>query len=133
MVNYRSLIGIPWKYGVNDCFSLVRKYYKLSGILLPDFKRPKDLKSSHSIFLEQAAAFNFQETSLDQIAAGDVLIMRLDTSAPMHAAIYVGDQQILHQRVNSLSGLEALSCYYRKRTSAVFRYAADRTASGQAR
>jgi cell wall-associated NlpC family hydrolase len=133
MVNYRSLIGIPWEYGVNDCFSLVRQYYALAGVALPDFKRPDDLESSHSIFLEHAAALGFVETTLDQIMAGDVLIMRLGTDAPMHAAIYVGDQQILHQRMNCLSGLDSLSCYYRRRTSAVFRYAADRTASGQAR
>jgi cell wall-associated NlpC family hydrolase len=51
--------------------------------------------------------------------------MRLGTDAPMHAAIYVGDQQILHQRMNSVSGSEALTRYYRMKTAAVFRYAAD--------
>jgi cell wall-associated NlpC family hydrolase len=125
MADYRSLIGLPWQYGINDCFSLVRRYYALAGVMLPDFERPKELQTSSSIFLEQAGALGFCETALSDLRAGDVLIMRLGTDAPMHAAIYVGDQQILHQRMNSVSGIEALTRYYRMKTAAVFRYAAD--------
>ena len=125
MANYRSLIGLPWQYGINDCFSLVRRYYALAGVLLPDFERPERLETSPSIFLEQAGALGFREIALNDLRAGDVLIMRLGTDAPMHAAIYVGNQQILHQRMNSVSGVEALTRYYRMKTAAVFRYAAD--------
>lgn len=125
MADYRSLIGLPWQYGINDCFSLVRRYYALAGVMLPDFERPKELQTSSSIFLEQAGALGFRETALSDLRADDVLIMRLGTDAPMHAAIYVGNQQILHQRMNSVSGIEALTRYYRMKTAAVFRYAAD--------
>lgn len=125
MADYRSLIGLPWQYGINDCFSLVRRYYALAGVMLPDFKRPERLETSPSIFLEQAGALGFCETALSDLRAGDVLIMRLGTDAPMHAAIYVGDQQILHQRMNSVSGVEALTRYYLRKTAAAFRYAAD--------
>lgn len=125
MADYRSLIGLPWQYGINDCFSLVRRYYALAGVMLPDFKRPERLETSPSIFLEQAGALGFHETALSDLRAGDVLIMRLGTDAPMHAAVYVGDQRILHQRMNSVSGVEALTRYYRMKTAAVFRYAAD--------
>ena len=125
MADYQSLIGLPWQYGINDCFSLVRRYYALAGVMLPDFERPKELQTSSSIFLEQAGALGFRETALSDLRADDVLIMRLGTDAPMHAAIYVGDQQILHQRMNSVSGVEALTRYYRMKTAAVFRYAAD--------
>lgn len=125
MADYRSLIGLPWQYGINDCFSLVRRYYGLAGVMLPDFERPERLETSSSIFLEQAGALGFRETALNDLRADDVLIMRLGTDAPMHAAIYVGDQRILHQRMNSVSGVELLTRYYRMKTAAVFRYAAD--------
>ena len=53
MVNYQSLLGRIWSYGENDCFSLIRDYYKLLGIQLPDYERPDDLTTCESIFLDQ--------------------------------------------------------------------------------
>jgi hypothetical protein len=59
MVNYQSLIGRRWQYGVNDCFSLVRDFFGLQGVKLPDFERPADLETCQSIFLEQAGRIGF--------------------------------------------------------------------------
>lgn len=129
MVNYQSLIGRQWEYGVNDCFSLIRDFFKLKGISLPDFGRPEDLEISESIFLQQAEAIGFRQVKWSQRKAGDVLIMRLQTRTPMHAAILLPDEEILHQRQNSLSAIEPLRRYYVERVAAVFRYGADRSAA----
>lgn len=129
MVNYQSLIGRQWDYGANDCFSLVRDFFKLKGISLPDFARPDDLEISESIFLQQAEAIGFRQVKWSQRKAGDVLIMRLQTRTPMHAAILLPDEEILHQRQNSLSAIEPLRRYYVERVAAVFRYGADRSAA----
>ena len=129
MVNYQSLIGRQWDYGANDCFSLVRDFFKLKGINLPDFARPDDLEISESIFLQQAEAIGFRQVKWSQRKAGDVLIMRLQTRTPMHAAILLPDEEILHQRQNSLSAIEPLRRYYVERVAAVFRYGADRLAA----
>lgn len=130
MVNYQALLGKQWKYGVNDCFSLVREYFKLQGIDLPDFKRPADLEICESIFLLQAQACGFVEVRFAQRKPGDVLIMRLGTAAPMHAAILLENEQILHQRQDSLSTAESLTAYHVRKVAAVFRYDADRQAAG---
>ena len=129
MVNYQSLIGRQWDYGKHDCFSLVRDFFKLKGVNLPDFARPDQLEISESIFLEQAEAIGFGQVSWDKRRADDVLIMRLDTRTPMHAAILLPDEFILHQRQNSLSAAEPLRRYYVERVAAVFRYGADRSAA----
>ncbi len=126
MVNYQTLLGKQWKYGVNDCFSLVREFFKLQGIKLPDFKRPADLESCESIFLQQAKTCGFVEVEFAQRKPGDVLIMRLGTATPMHAAILLENEQILHQRQDSLSTVEGLTAYHVKKVAAVFRYDADR-------
>ena len=42
MVDYKSLIGRQWNYGVFDCYSIVRDYYALLGIQLPNYQRPDD-------------------------------------------------------------------------------------------
>lgn len=129
MVNYQSLLGRQWNYGVFDCFTLVRDYFALQGVVLPNFERPDDLETCDSIFLEQAERIGFRQVKYDERRPGDVLIMRLGTAAPMHAAILLPDNQILHQRQDSLSTVELLGRYYASRVAAVFRYEADRQAA----
>ena len=123
MVNYRALTGRQWSYGQNDCFSLLRDYYKLLGIDVPDFPRPESLERTESLFLKYARAVGFDEVPFNERMLHDVIIMRLGTKSPMHAAIYVGNNKILHQRMNSISALEPLGRYYRQSVAAVFRHA----------
>jgi len=130
MDHYRALIGRQWRYGVNDCFSLVREFYALKGVALPDFERPVDLETCESIFLQQAERIGFKQVQYCRRRPDDVLIMRLGTKQPMHAAILLPDEQILHQRQDSLSAIEPLRRYYVDRIAAVFRYAAGRPTAG---
>ena len=130
MVNYQSLIGRQWDYGKFDCFSLVRDWFALQGIHLPDFQRPEDLETCDSVFLREAKNLGFVRVPLERRQPGDVAIMRLGTAAPMHAAVLVDYDQILHQRQNSLSAIEPLGRYYVNSIAAVFRYAADRPTAG---
>ena len=125
MVNYEALLGQQWDYGKTDCYSLLREYYELLGIDLPDFPRPESLERTDSIFFKHAKAIGFKAVLFEDRRNHDVLIMRLGTRNPMHAAIYVGGDKILHQRMNSLSALEPLSRYYRQSVAAVFRHAAS--------
>ena len=130
MVNYQSLIGRQWNYGVNDCFTLIRDWFQLQGVALPDFARPDDLEVCESIFLQQAEAIGFEPVAMERRKPGDILIMKLDTRTPMHAAILLPDELILHQRQDSLSAIEPLRRYYVERIAAVFRYAAGRSTAG---
>ena len=129
MVNYKSLLGRQWEYGVFDCFTLIRDFFALQNINLPDFERPDDLDTCESIFLEQAERIGFKQIEYSERLPYDVLIMKLGTKEPMHAAILLPDERILHQRQDSLSAIEPLGRYYVSRVAAVFRYAADRQAA----
>ena len=60
MVDYRSLVGRQWEYGKADCFTLVRDWFKLQGVELPDYERPKSTETCESIFLDQAELIGFQ-------------------------------------------------------------------------
>lgn len=126
MVNYQTLIGREWEYGRFDCFTLIRDWFDLRGIKLPDFERPTDLQTCESIFLNQAVAIGFKQVEYTRRKPGDVLIMRLGTDTPMHAAVLLPNERILHQRQDSLSAVEPLGRYYVSRVAAVFRYATDR-------
>ena len=129
MVNYQALIGKQWHYGQNDCFSLVREWFSLKNVIIPDFDRPDDLESCESIFLKEAESCGFSPVELERRKPGDVLIMRLGTITPMHAAILLDDERILHQRQDSLSAVEPLRHYYVSRVAAVFRHDSDRQAA----
>ena len=126
MVNYQTLIGRQWEYGKFDCFTLIRDWFGLQGIELPDFERPDDLQNCESIFLKQALAIGFKQVGYNKRRPGDVLIMNLGTATPMHAAVLLPNERILHQRQDSLSAVEPLRRYYVSSVAAVFRYAADR-------
>ena len=130
MVNYQSLIGRQWDYGRRDCFSLVREWFSLKGVAIPDFDRPADLDSCESLFLAEAKACGFFQVEFDRRRPGDVLIMRLGTMTPMHAAIVLENEQILHQRQDSLSAVEPLRQYYVSRVAAVVRHDSDRQVAG---
>ena len=123
MVNTQSLVGKAWHYGKQDCYTVVRDYYKLLGVELPEFQRPEDLKRTDSIFLANAAQLGFTEVDFEDRQHSDVIIMRLGTKTPMHAAIYLSGDKILHQRTKSLSAVESFGRYYRQRVAAVFRHA----------
>jgi cell wall-associated NlpC family hydrolase len=126
MVDYRSLIGRQWEYGKADCFTLVRDWFKLQGVELPDYERPKSTETCESIFLKEMPLQGFKAVTLQTRQPGDVLIMRMATRTPMHAAILLSDERILHQQRDSLSAVVPLSRYYLARVAAVFRYAASR-------
>ena len=123
MVNYLPLIGREFVYGTQDCYSLLRDYYALHGIDFPDFERPENLESTDSIFLRYAKTLGFALIDFDDREEGDVLIMRLGTRTPMHAAIYLAGDRILHQRMDSISAVEPFGRYYRQSVAAVYRYA----------
>ena len=123
MVNYQALVGRQWEYGKSDCFSLLQDYYQLLKIDIPDFPRPDSLEYTESIFLKYAKTVGFERVSFADRRQHDVLIMRLGTRNPMHAAIYVGGDKILHQRMNGISAVEPLRQYYWRRTAAVYRHA----------
>jgi cell wall-associated NlpC family hydrolase len=124
MVNYQSLVGRHWEYGEFDCYTLMRDFYELLGIKLPQYVRPADLDTCNSIFLDQMPKQGFGEVPMSRRLPNDVLLMRLGTRTPMHAAILLPNERILHQKQDSLSCVEALNAYYVSRVNSVWRYAA---------
>ena len=128
MADYQSLIGLPWDYGKQDCYTVVRQYFALQGVKLRDFERPADLELTASIYLREAVALGFKRVDFADRAVGDVAIMKLGTKEPMHAAIFVEPWRILHQKQDSISSVEWLSSYYVRKIAAVYRYAAGSSA-----
>jgi len=118
------LVGREWAHGVQDCYTLVRDWYAQEMVLqLPDFYRDDEwwLKGQN-LYLDNFEACGFVEVPFSEIRPGDALLMKVFSPVPCHAAIYLGDEMILHHMQGRLSCRERLTGAYLSRVSNVVRY-----------
>jgi cell wall-associated NlpC family hydrolase len=118
--------GRPFVYGVLDCLNLVADYYRQEFNLdIQDGERKcwnwwQD-PANQTAFVE-----GFKQRGFVQVEAplpGDVIIMQLQGACPNHAAIYLGDNRILHHPgQNNLSRAEMYGHYWRQRTACILRH-----------
>ncbi len=123
------LIGRKFYHGLIDCYSLIRDWYKVERkILLPDFERSDQWwKSGGNLYLEGFPQAGFEKVSSVEgekinMQVGDVILMQVLSKVPNHAAIYLGNDIILHHLYNRLSNRVVYGGYYKKHTYAVLRY-----------
>lgn len=101
-----SLTGRPFVYGWQDCYTLARDWFWITrGVRLLDFPREEKFwDGGRSPYLDRFEAFGFE--AVEDLQAGDALLMRVgESKIPNHAAIYVGNGQIIHHLWNRLSSM----------------------------
>lgn len=120
------LVGREWVWGVSDCWTLVRDWYKQKlGIKLRDWSRP----TSHDAFRQSPlfencfAETGFVEADSQKPQKGDLLFMKLDGSPGLnHVAVYIGEGKMLHQLQNRLSSRDYWDGYWQGVTGRIVRY-----------
>lgn len=119
-------VGRSFVYGVMDCLSLVSDYYRHElSIHLNDGDRKAwgwwdDVAHYHDLINGFMSA-GFQRVASPQLH--DVVIMQLRGVCPSHAAIYKGDNVILHHAGHgTLSREEMYGQYWRNRTVCFLRH-----------
>jgi cell wall-associated NlpC family hydrolase len=106
------LEGRVFIHGKNDCLSLFLDYYKtVLGISIPNYPREYEwwLKGGDNYTEDRFTDNGFVEVSKQSIKIHDVLLIQFRSPVPQHAAIYTGNNQILHQLPNRLSGYDSLT------------------------
>ena len=120
------LIGRQWVWGVTDCWSLVRDYYKEQhNIQLLDYQRPTTPQDflDNPLFEQYAERTGFVELNKDEkLQKGDVLLMSILHPTLNHVAIFLGDD-ILHHLADRLSTREPYNEWLLKCTGKRYRYA----------
>ena len=119
------LIGRPFNYGIIDCYSLVRDWYKAElNIELRDyFRNGIWWENGENVYVDNFKNEGFHEVYLDEIKRGDVIMMQLEASVPNHLAVWLGcDQQIIHHLQNRLSSRDLYGGYYQKNTAKIVRH-----------
>jgi len=117
------LVGREFFHGILDCYTLIRDWYRRErDITLPDFMREDEWwQRGQNLYVDNFATAGFQRHD-GEPAVGDVLLMQVCANVPNHAAIYLGDDRILHHLYGRLSSREGYGGYYKKHTTHVLRY-----------
>ena len=120
------LRGRQWVWGLQDCYSLVRDWYKEEkNIELRDWKRPTTPEEFllNPMFEQCAWRTGFRELRSDEkLINGDLLFMSIGSPGLNHVAIFL-DGDVLHHLADRLSCKEPYSEWLLKCTGKRLRYA----------
>ena len=110
----QPLIGRKYCWGVNDCYSIVRDYFKQElNIELKDGKRPASPAAFKklNVFDQVFKAYGFRElTEKEELRKNDVVLMALGSKTINHIGVLMSDDyQLLHHLENKLSGCDLLT------------------------
>lgn len=118
------LVGRQWSHGVLDCYSIIRDWYKQErGIELLDFERHDGWwLRGENLYAENFEKAGFRDVPVNDLQAGDVILMQVGSPVINHGAVYIGDGLILHHVQTRLSTRDVYGGFWQKNTIKVVRY-----------
>ncbi len=126
-MQYEEVLGRPFELGRGDCFENVRNLYRINfGIEITPYARPKDWDADKIDIIgrtyEREGFSKLDDWSLSNLNPGDLLCMAIGTAKANHMAVYVGNNEIVHHKINSFSNVETLRDFWRKSICYVLRH-----------
>ena len=122
------LIGRHWVWGITDCWSLVRDWYKeILGITLRDWNRPTTPEEfiENPMFEKCAWRTGFRQLRPEEkLENGDLLFMSIMATGLNHVAIFL-DGDVLHHLADRISCKEPYNQWLLKCTGMRLRYAQE--------
>ena len=119
------LLGREWAWGVTDCYTLVRDWYKEKlNIDLIDWHRPTTIEDFNKdpMFEKCAELTGFRELKPNEkLMNGDLIFMSIFSKNLNHVAIFL-DGGVLHHLTDRLSCIEPYSEWLLKCTGKRLRY-----------
>lgn len=119
------LLGREYVWGITDCFTLIRDYYRELGIEINDRPREKNFwHNGLNLYLDnyEKEGFTVVPDGVKGIQKHDVLLMQVRSPIPNHGAVYIGDGLILQHIEKRLSSRDVLGGLYQKVTTHVLRH-----------
>lgn len=124
---YEHLLNKPFLWGVNDCFSLARGFYKTNfDIDVPDYARPTNWGAGvldlPRLCYERNGFVMHTDWRGSKLRPGDVLLMAVGDTAANHFAVYVGDNTIIHHLFGRTSNEEVFRDFWQNSICYVLRH-----------
>jgi proteasome lid subunit RPN8/RPN11 len=121
----RELAGRQWVLGHADCWTLVMDYFQQThGITLGNWSVDYEwwVEGKESRYDDNWQGEGFIEVDPASMKPGDVIMMRVQAPVTNHAAVYLGDNIMLHHGFGNLSARAPYGKYYRDRTVRIVRH-----------
>ena len=119
----KPLLGREFEHGKTDCLTIVRDAYMLAGIDLPDYEREDDWwHNGQNLYLDLLPQNGFERVDAEDLQEGDVILVCLGSETPNHAAVYIGNQYILHHCPERLSKRDSYGGFWRNYTHSIWRH-----------
>lgn len=115
------LLGREYTFGNNDCYSLVRDYYKQElNIELPTTIFEENWwNKGLDYFKDLYESFGFVQ--VDSPQKHDIIVFKMLAQVSNHCGIYLGEDIFLHHAVNRLSCRESVNSVWRKYIAGYYR------------
>lgn len=116
-----NLLGREFEHEKMDCYTLLRDFYRLAGVNFPDFVREEEWwVKGKNLYLDNMALY-FEPIETYSLQVGDVILVQVGANVPNHAAVYIGEQMILHHSPKRLSKRDLYDGYWLKHTHSIWR------------
>lgn len=109
----------PYVHGVHDCFTVCKDWYEREWCLtLPNVSRKDQWwTQGENLYLDHFEDFGFVRLFDQEPEIGDAYLMQVGSRVPNHAAVYLGDGNILHHVQGRLSTIDPYGGYWAKHTT----------------
>lgn len=126
-LEYDHLLHKQFRWGEQDCFSLVRDFYARNfKIQITNYARPTNWSSDQMdlmrILPEREGFEQISNWKLKDLRPADVLCMAIGESNPNHFAVYLGDGRLVHHLYGRNSSEEEFRGFWRNRVSFILRH-----------
>jgi proteasome lid subunit RPN8/RPN11 len=121
------MVGREFSFGILDCYSIIKDYYESElGIDMPDPSRTdKFWERGENLYVDNFKKAGFERIqfdSIDDVKINDVILIMASSTIANHAAIYLGDNKMLHHIQNKLSSIDVYGGYWLKNTWGIVRH-----------
>ncbi len=116
------LIGRDWVHGINDCFTLIKDYYKQHLFIdLKDmYRAPYWWEQTSNLYMLNFSDYGFRVVKTPQV--NDIALCKVGSPVPNHGAIVLDNNYILHHFYKHLSCTEVFGMLWRKSAKLFLRH-----------